>query len=393
MSTLAEQLTQRKGHYSLPDTSDRVASSEPGICPTPEGITKLCEPIVRMLHSITTYDVIGNSTHVVVVDVQAPLTVAFVAAHETRASSCVLWDSRRHCFEGLITIKDYIKVLLHCQQFPQEAETIQNMSVFDWRERMRASAPTPPMMASASVDDALGVCLEKMQRHRVHRLPILAERDELGSFSIVSVLGLPQLNHYMCRALFSDGTEGEGALLLPATAQQILLGSSPDSSSPTTDQFGGTPVVGTYCSIFDVPLSCLPSLGVNRHAPCCVRMESTVEEALRMLVDRHVQAVAVVDDFGIVIDVISRSDVMRLERNGFYDLMQTVRDALSFRVGGTIFAIRETATVREIVLHFHRGGVKELFIVDPSTDAVVGQLGLAEVLYFLYGGHIVSNTT
>ncbi|KEG09880.1 conserved CBS domain protein, partial [Trypanosoma grayi] len=60
--------------------------------PNDEECQQLAAPIAEFLERCTSYDMLGTSTQVVVLDVDVALTVAFIAAQETRLNTCVLWD-------------------------------------------------------------------------------------------------------------------------------------------------------------------------------------------------------------------------------------------------------------------------------------------------------------
>jgi CBS-domain-containing membrane protein len=132
-----------------------------------------------------------------------------------------------------------------------------------------------------------------------------------------------------------------------------------------------------------VPLSCIPQLGVNRRKNISVTGSLKVVDALRALLTHKIQSVPVVDERNIIVDCVSRTDVMRIESNGVFDINTTVREALSFRITGGICVCHETDTLRDILLHFYVSRVKELYLVDPVSDCLLGQIGLAEVMKFM----------
>eukprot|EP00658_Telonema_sp_P-2_P025095 TRINITY_DN20106_c0_g1_i1.p1 TRINITY_DN20106_c0_g1~~TRINITY_DN20106_c0_g1_i1.p1 ORF type:complete len:139 (+),score=32.91 TRINITY_DN20106_c0_g1_i1:163-579(+) len=113
------------------------------------------------------------------------------------------------------------------------------------------------------------------------------------------------------------------------------------------------------------------------------------------LLNSQIQAVPVIDPSSqVVVDVLSRNDVVRMESGGVFNLRVHVREAVSFRQnrsgGGTggsknsIAVFKDTDTLRDIMLHFASRHVKILFLVDATTDALIGQLTLSEVLAFIF---------
>jgi len=170
--------------------------------------------------------------------------------------------------------------------------------------------------------------------------------------------------------LFSDTSD---QLSLPSAVRDIV--------TPTADK---PPVgVGPYTTMLDVPFSKVEGLGVNRSTPICVKMDDTLVVALQLLMTRKVQALAVVDDREVIVDVVSRADVMRMETQGQYNVDITIREALSFRLGSSICVFHEDDLLRDIVQLFVRSRVKELFIVDEKSDKLKGQLGVVELIRFI----------
>jgi CBS domain-containing protein len=405
---------KRKGRYSCANSvSKHLGESERPLLDrniTAEEIAQLCKPVADIFHKHTCYQAMGLSTQVVVVEVHSPLTVAFIAAQETKVAQCVLWDSNAKRFFGVLPTTEYIKILLYCEAHPNEKDTITKMSIANWLRKTEGTSKRPPLggVVAAAPTESLQECFAKMVRHRVRRSLLVSEKDG-GDASLVGVLTQEAILQYIASTCFSldaaDALLGEadgnaagaatGSGVLPQRVKNIVLGFSPGMDRRSLLTQDDTISVGPYRDIMDVPISQLPALGKHRTegSTNAVTMKTPVKDALKMLIDRNIHSVAVVDDYGIVIDIVSRNDVMRMETNGMYDINISVAEAIAFHVGGSIFVFHETDTVRDILVHFAQSKVRELYLVDPMTDKLMGQLSMSEFLRFLFNGSIEPTST
>lgn len=478
---------------SVAQASYNTGSSllEAGYRPTDEECATLAAPIAGFLRNCSCYDMLGVSTQVVVLDVQAPLSVAFIAAQETRIQSCVLWDPRKRQYVGVLTSTDYICILLYCQAHPREADAVSSWTIEHWqhvrlslglgRPKEKLGAPPGPKtgIVTCKTDSSLHDCLQKMREHHVRRIIALAEKEG-EDFSLVALMDVEQIVEYLGVMFFHiekaggsvGGAGGGGSIVGSPTGGPHRTSSTLSSATNTTSVAGGedsatrsvtstaggggggagnvalTPLqrqhsrqsgpnefddydddpqgifalgdayvlppyvasiitqaeaagasgtggvgiatdarVGPYYSIFDVPFMYVPRIGAHRRKPISVTMEQKLSEALTLVLDNNIESIAVcAPKEGIILDVISRSDLLRMENQGVYDTQLTVREAMASKVSDRVFVFHEKDTLREIFSHFVRRRVKELFMVDPDTGRLLGQLNVAEFVYFLVFG-------
>ena len=360
--------------------------------PTAEELAQLSVAVPAVLSNRKCYDIMGQSTQVVVVEVDNPLTVAFVAGQETKISTVVLWDSRRRAFVGVMPPTEYIKVLLYCHDHPEEADAVTKLTIREWRDKIAGTYSGPEVTVAVRADDSLAEAFNRMRRFGVRRALVLAEKE--ADLMILAVMSYQIISHYLIGRLLLLGDDSEddaqtsvssGGGLVPATVRNIVspsFGISPGADGKYMQIPQPSPV-GPFQSILDVPFSHIPNLGAKRRSAVSVNMQTKVVDALRQLLAHKIQSIPIIDENNIIVDCVSRTDVMRMESNGVFDVNTTVREALSFRLGGNIFVFHETDTIRDILLHFYVSRLKELYLVDPAKDTLIGQLGLAEVLKFL----------
>lgn len=429
---------------------------EAGYRPTLAECAQLAAPIAYFLGKCSCYDMLGMSTQEVVLDVEAPLAVAFIAAQETRVQSCVLWDSLARKFVGVLTSTDYIKILLYCQSHSRQAEEVPTWTIRHWcaiRNKLDDITPAPataargkgapsvsPLptkthpagMVTCTTGTPLKECLEIMMQHNVRRIVVLAEKEG-ESFSLVAMMDMEHIVEYLGAMFFqveksggslwrqsgspntirehtsgddesvgarlggssaspsgglgSDDTHdvfaiGEG--ILPPHVTSIL------SQVESVDASNAEPAVGPYRSMFDIPFMYTPSgVGAHRSHPIYVTMDGKLNDALSLLLQYHIESIAVcTPDTEEVVEVVSRSDLLRMENQGVYDTNLTVREALASKISEGVFVFYERESLRDIFTHFVRHRVKELFLVDPDTGRLMGQLNISEFMLFLVFAHI-----
>lgn len=414
-------------HHTIQGTTSSAGQQ---YMPTLAECGRLTQPLVEKMSRCTTYDVLSLSSQVMVLDVSSPLSVAFIAAQETKLGSGVLWDPIRKEFVGILTSTDHVKILLYCNLHPEETEEVACWTIGYWvsirdspnllkrdetdtnpRENGTASPPLPngphSSFVSCSTRTSLKEVLERMRQHNVHRLAVLAEKES-SSFSVVAMMDVQQIVEYLGARLFdkdaaglfraTSGADGSGTLggddvqedgdesaanffQLNRSALPRLV-SSIVSAGSATDAMREVKV-GPYSSIFDIPFRCLPMIGAHRHRSIYVTMENTIAEALQLMLDQNIESIAVCTPERIITDVISRSDLLRMENQGVYDTNITVREVIGGKTLKMVYVFHEGDILWDIFSHFVQKRVRELFMVDPCTNQLVGQLNIVEFVYFL----------
>lgn len=390
--------------------------------PTLEEYRCLTHPLVDKLDQHTVYQVLGLSTQVMVLDVSSPLSVAFIGAHETRLTSGVVWDPLSRSYVGIISSTDHLKILLYCNSHPEETEAVAQWTIGYWLTLRNTlplydgwasslnpshhhSSSTP--FLSCTISTTLKECLERMKSNAIQRLAVLSEKES-PSFDLVAMIDVQQIVEYLGSRVFGhndnanspasafkeshgvglDPSLGTGSLpddpanmlsplssTLPPLVSSILLAGS--------DKEGSGPRVGPYTSIFDIPFRCLPMIGGRKNRTIYVTMEDSLAKALRLMLEHNIECIAVCTPDKIVLDVISRSDMLRMETQGVYNTNQTVREGIGARTLRQIHVFQEGDLLRDIFRHFVQKRVKELFMVNAHTNQLVGQLNIVEFVSFL----------
>ncbi|KAF6774009.1 hypothetical protein AHF37_06708 [Paragonimus kellicotti] len=120
----------------------------------------------------TCYDLLPSSAKLVILDTELRIKKAFYALVFNNVRSAILWDSSRQTFVGILTITDFIKVLVNnfepklCRMGGFETETIS-----EWRSLDPKTAHHP--LVYTSPESSLLEAASLLIKHRFHRLPII----------------------------------------------------------------------------------------------------------------------------------------------------------------------------------------------------------------------------
>ncbi len=398
-------------------------------------IKGLVQPVVGAMRTTTFYDIMGNSTLVVVLDINSTVAVCVAAAQETKASSFLVWQAaasdaagfnaaqlqgqqRRASgaagaasatggagrFVAILTMTNFIQILIHCHEHPDQVSQLSNMSLLQLLQMpfARVRQLEGGGIVHASPDIPLYDLLGLMIGSGINHVPVLADSTVVGAPSsssssptsapptpvpaggnhpthLVGIAFLPQLLSQLVRIINNSGGAAAGS------------GGSP--ISPREPGGAATAAASGYASLFEVPLVSLPPAALPRYnckavdgAASWLRADQTVYEGLKRLVDAGVQALPIVDDMGRIVDTFARSDVIGLEDLGVYNLNLPIAAAVA-RVGHrSIPVCHADDTVGDVVAHFVATGVRTIFVVDKEEvgGSFVGQLQVADLLRFLF---------
>jgi 5'-AMP-activated protein kinase regulatory gamma subunit len=118
------------------------------------------------LKSWTCYDVLPISSKLVVFDTRLSLKQSFFALVYNAIRAVPLWDTEFQHFVGMLTVTDYVKLLLHYHKMqPFDMTVIEEGSISTWKDRQQLVFVGP----ETSLQDAMNTICS----HKVHWLPIV----------------------------------------------------------------------------------------------------------------------------------------------------------------------------------------------------------------------------
>jgi 5'-AMP-activated protein kinase, regulatory gamma subunit len=306
--------------------------------------------VVAFLREHRAEEVVPESSRVVVIDASVLLCHAFRALLDNGIRAAPVVDVQSLKFIGMLTVSDIIDCLRHFYYNSPDRNVTRGMedhTIASWR----AISQSPDVRAGFRYTDAeasLFDACRMLRDHRIHRLPILYERNLL----------LCTLEHWRILQFVHRHLGGHESSYQPPAVNLFNL---------TLAQLG----IGTYANIVTV-----------RHSDTLLHVLETMSE-------RQLSAVPVVDDSMRLINVYSRTDITVLGRlgAGAINLDQAVSEALvPVRAPDfSVDTIRRSDSLRVIFERFECSRKHRLYAVSEH-GTVEGVISLSDLLeYFLEG--------
>jgi len=292
------------------------------------------------LNSCNSHSIIPTSGKIVVLDTTLAVKSAFHALEQNNIKSAPLWDSILQDYVGIITVTDFIQILLHFHNKLPDVpifEELEKHEIKTWREIIGQKVQTKLIYTDpeSTLYDAISTFLS----HRIHRLPII---DRAESNTILHIITQKRILSFLMEK----------------------LSVKPPIFACTIESLG----IGTYKNVVtvlkDTPLSFV----------------------LTYLAERNISAVPIVDENGSVIDVYAKSDVVALVKKPsvkFNFLDKAIGETLQERGTRRIHCCYKTETLELIVERLIATGVYRLICVD-STNRVEGIISISDILKFFF---------
>jgi len=290
----------------------------------------------------TCYDVIPTSTKLVIFDTKLNVKRPFYALVYNGVRAAPLWDTERQNFVGMLTITDFIKVLLnHHKAKDSNMEEIEDEKIENWTGGGLAGRRRKPMLyiePECSMLDAV----KKLSLHKVHRLPVID--GQTGN--VLYILTHKRLLRYVY--LFFQYYN------LP--------------QPPVMEKSIGDLAIGSYDNIAKVEMS------------------TPLLSALELLLTRRISALPVVNSTGHLLGLYSKCDVMNLASEKTYSQLNvnTVEHAMSNKPQSSekVEKCLKSETLGAIIERLVTTEVHRLIVVS-SEDVVEGVVSLSDVMRFL----------
>jgi 5'-AMP-activated protein kinase regulatory gamma subunit len=296
----------------------------------------------EFLKSHACYDIMPASVKIVVLDTKLAIQSAFQALVENGIKAAPLWDSTNHEYNGMITVSDFIDILLKFSKDSTKMNNIihelANYQIKTWRETNQ----TIPSLISVEPDMTLLEASNLLVKYQIHRLPVI---DGAESNSVLHMITHYRILNFLVRNF-------------PSPPLNPIL-------QCTIGSLG----IGTYDHVVTV-LADTPLIVV-----------------LDLLAARKISAVPIVDEHGVVIDVYSKSDAPQIVKMGVLtptDLDRPVSELLHLhnKRSEQIMTCLKTEALKDILDKCLAKRVHRLIIVD-STKRVEGIVSLSDIFSVL----------
>uniref|UniRef100_A0A671PB01 5'-AMP-activated protein kinase subunit gamma-1 n=1 Tax=Sinocyclocheilus anshuiensis TaxID=1608454 RepID=A0A671PB01_9TELE len=282
------------------------------------------------------YDLVPTSSKLVVFDTSLQVKKAFFALVSNGVRAAPLWDSKKQCFVGMLTITDFINILHRYYKSPLvQIYELEEHKIETWREVYLQDSFKP--LVSISPNASLYDAVSSLLKHKIHRLPVI---DPLTGNTLY-ILTHKRILKFL--KLFISEMPKPGFL------------------SQTLEELN----IGTF------------------HNIAVVHSDTPLYAALGIFVDQRVSALPVVDENGHVVDIYSKFDVINLAAEKTYNNLDiTVTKALQHRSQyfEGVLTCRANETLEAIINRLVE--VHRLVIVDEQ-EVVKGIVSLSDILQAL----------
>uniref|UniRef100_A0A8C9T7W3 5'-AMP-activated protein kinase subunit gamma-1 n=1 Tax=Scleropages formosus TaxID=113540 RepID=A0A8C9T7W3_SCLFO len=292
----------------------------------------------RFMKSHRCYDLVPTSSKLVVFDTSLQVKKAFFALVSNGVRAAPLWDSKKQCFVGMLTITDFINILHRYYKSPLvQIYELEEHKIETWREVYLQGSFKP--LVSISPNASLYDAVSSLLKNKIHRLPVI---DPLTGNTLY-ILTHKRILKFL-------------TLFISEIPKPAFLGKTLEELN-----------IGTFNNI------------------AMVRADTPLYTALGIFVDQRVSALPVVDDKGRVVDIYSKFDVINLAAEKTYNNLDvTVTKALQHRsqyFEGVLTCHRHE-TLETIINRLVEAEVHRLVVVD-EVEVVKGIVSLSDILQAL----------
>eukprot|EP01117_Protostelium_nocturnum_P007484 TRINITY_DN2676_c0_g1_i1.p1 TRINITY_DN2676_c0_g1~~TRINITY_DN2676_c0_g1_i1.p1 ORF type:complete len:538 (-),score=154.97 TRINITY_DN2676_c0_g1_i1:14-1627(-) len=290
----------------------------------------------KTLEEHSCYSLIPESSKMVVLDTQLPVTHALRALEENNIKSAPLWDEEKMDFVGIITVTDFIEILLrfHKQPHLNIFKELQQHKIFTWKDIIWGENNQPPLIWVHPDDSLMDAC-QILLKHRIHRLPVI-DREESNTI-------LHIITHYRMLAFIQEKLEEKPAI-----------------STFSVESLG----IGTYKNVVTV------------------FKDTPLHVVLTTLAEGRISAVPVIDENGEVVDVYSKSDVIFLIKQVSENFLhESVGQILEYKQKAPFHTCSKKDSLGPILSKLVKTRCHRLICVD-STNRIEGVISLSDILQY-----------
>ncbi|XP_060118439.1 5'-AMP-activated protein kinase subunit gamma-3 [Heteronotia binoei] len=296
------------------------------------------ELYMHFMRSHHCYDAIPTSSKLVVFETTLQIKKAFLAMVANGVRAAPLWDSKKQCFVGMLTITDFINILHRYYRSPLvQIYEVEEHKIETWREVYLQGSFKP--LVCISPNDSLFDAVYSLIKNKIHRLPVI----EPISGNVLYILTHKRILKFL--HIF-------GALI-----------PKPRFLQKTIQELG----IGTFRDV------------------AMVLESAPVYTALEIFVDRRVSALPVINEAGRVVGLYSRFDVIHLAAQKSYNNLDiSVGEALKQRsicLEG-VLTCHPYETMEDIIDRIAKEQVHRLVLVDEK-NAPRGIVSLSDILQAL----------
>ncbi|KAI9599397.1 hypothetical protein BDF19DRAFT_428623 [Syncephalis fuscata] len=288
-------------------------------------------------------DVLPLSFRLMVLDTELLVKKALAALVQNGVASAPLYDSTQQRLVGVLTMTHLIRLMhrYYIEEWSYDAilDELEQLTIDQLREKLLAGQPASAVVVLHPLSSLYDAAC-KMLELRLRRIPLVDTDPQTQQEIVVSVL-----TQYRVLRFLAINYTGLEALRIPVTQLGLV----------------------TYEQL------------------ATVKMNMPVIDAINMFVDRHVTALPVVDDEGLVLNVYEKADLLTLAQSDTcLDLRMSIEEALQRRSKDFegVHTCRETDTLYSILEVLKTTRVHRFIVVDDQ-NRLRGIVSLSDILRFL----------
>lgn len=282
------------------------------------------------------YEILPKSAKVIIFDTQFFVRKTFPTLISHGIRSAPLWDSSKKLLVGMITVTDFIRILLHLDKENISVEELERHTLHNWRKMLRH---TRKPLCSVGPDQSLHDAINLLNKNRVHRLLMI---DPLNG-DVLYILSHKRI----LRFLFVYLNEFPELTFFHKTISELKIGTYEDIVSVTD--------------------------------------ETSIRTAFQLLLEKDVSALPMLDENGTLIDVYAKYEVLNLVSEKLYsNLSLTIGEVRNKKKDWEekLQKCRSSITLYEALEVIVRTESHRLLLVNKE-DKLVGIVSLSDILVYL----------
>lgn len=282
------------------------------------------------------YEILPKSAKVIIFDTQFLVRKTFPTLISHGIRSAPLWDATKKLLVGMITVTDFIRILLHYDAENLCIEDLERHSLHNWKKILR---PSRKPLVSVRPDQSLHEAINMLSKNRVHRLLMI----DPYTGDVLYVLSHKRI----LRFLFVYLNEFPELTFFHKTIHDLKIGTYEDIVSVTDN--------------------------------------TSIRAAFQLLLQKDISALPVLNDDGILLDVYAKYEVLNLVSEKLYTNLSTTIGEIRNKKKDweeKLQKCRSSITLYEALEVIVRTESHRLLLVNKD-DKLIGIVSLSDILVYL----------
>lgn len=282
------------------------------------------------------YEILPKSAKVIIFDTQFLVRKTFPTLISHGIRSAPLWDANKKELVGMITVTDFIRILLHLESENLPVDELEKHSLHSWKKILR---PTRKPLCTVGPDQSLHEAINMLSKNRVHRLLLI---DPLNG-DVLYILSHKRI----LRFLFVYLNEFPELTFFHRSLTELKIGTFDEIVSVTDN--------------------------------------TSIKTAFQLLLDKNISALPVLDEEGKLIDVYAKCEVLNLVSEKLYsDLSLTIGEVRNKKKDWEekLQKCRSSISLYEALEVIVRTESHRLLLVNKE-NRLIGIVSLSDILVYL----------